>query len=223
MNETNRNNQNVMKKTFKTVVIVLTILELLAMGFFTLIFSVLSKDFGGRAGIDLTLVRNCFLIGIPVIAIVVDIALYCSYKTKTAIMSDVKAIECVVEDIIITSYLRDHERKYKLIPVVKNTRTGELFCTFGKYNMSFYSSAQGRNANSLLAACIVRDDGSAVEIGDTVRVYIKESVNVNVIINPDNTYSLNGQKHNFNHENQKYDIELLNKLNFFKGIIDVEQ
>lgn len=223
MNETDREDRKIIKKLYTPLVIILTVFELFAMVFFAIIFSILSNDFGSKLDIDFALLRNCFLIGIPVIAVIVDIALYNAYKKRFALMKNIKAVDCVIEDMIFTSYLSNHKRRYKIYPVVKNTRTGELYCTFEKYNMSFYSSVQARNANSLLAANIVRSDGSAVNLGDPVRVYIKEFVGVNVSVNPDNTYSLNGHKHKFNHANQRYDINFLNKLKYFSGIIDVER
>lgn len=215
-------NINLMKKTYKILVIVLTVLEIFTLGFFMFIFAVQAQSFDGSMEESIKFIRSLFLIGIPIIAITVDIAIYISLKNKINLISNTEPVSCVVEDFLITSYSRDHRRHYKINPVLKNVKTGELLCTFGIYNMSAYTIVQATNVNSLMAISIIRSDKSVVEIGDKVQVFIKEFVDLNVRIDSDDTYYLNNKKNKFNHGNSKYDISILNGLHFFKGFIDVE-
>ena len=69
---------------------------------------------------------------------------------------------------------------------------------------------------------IFRKDNTKVQVGDTAYLYIKKEFDIKVIIETNNNYKLTKQKEHFENRNPKYDINILNELNFFEGIIDIE-
>ena len=214
-----------MKKAFKTTVIIMTVILLIMTAVFAAVLTVLSAGFGsvndGIAG-TLRFIRAFVLIGGPVIAALADIALYRSYKSKTRLMSEVKPLDCVVEDFLISSYYRKNKRHYKITPIMREISTGELYCTFGVYDMSFYASSWSQNGNSPLSIRILRSDGSAVELGDPIRVYVKRNVEANVETDG-SRYAFDGRWNEFNNVNNAYGIQIVHTLHFFEGIVDVER
>lgn len=225
MNEIKNSDNSALKKAFKTTVIVLTVMLLIMTAFFAVILTVLSGGFGSVnseiAGM-LRFIRTFVLIGGLIITVIADIALYRSYKSKTRLMFEVKPLDCAVEDFLISSYYQKHRRHYKITPVLRDISTGELYCTFGVYDMSFYASSWSQNGNSPLNISILRSDGSAVELGDPIRIYVKRTVDVKVETD-DSRYAFNGRWHEFNNVNNAYGMQIVHALRFFEGIVDVER
>lgn len=222
MNETKN---TALKKAFKMTAIILTVVLLIMTVFFTAILTVLAGSFGSVnsdvAG-TLRFIRVFVLIGGPVITALADLSLYRSYKSKTRLMSEVKPSEYIVEDFLISSYYNDHKRRYRITPILRDISSNELYCTFGVYDMSFYASSWSQNGSSMLNINILRSDGTAVELGDTVRVYVKGFVDVKVETDG-SRYAFNGKWREFNNVNQAYGIQALHALHFFSGIVDVER
>lgn len=210
-----------LKKKLKTFMIVFIILEIISFLFFFVVFSFLSEF--EREGIgSAKYMHPIVMIAIPALSVIADTAFYISFKKKIKLASEVQPVQCAVEDFLIISYMQDRRRKYRLIPIVKNPATNDLLCTFGKYSMSVYTTVQAKNAATLRFVNIIRNDSSSVEVGDTVQVYIRRFVNVNVRLKADNTYYFDNNKYMFEHENQNYDITILQRLKFFEGMVDVE-
>lgn len=220
----NKTKNTALKKAFKMTVIILTVVLLLITVFFAVILTVLAGSFNSVnsdvAG-TLRFIRVFALIGGPAITVLADFSLYRSYKSKTRLMSEVKPAECVVEDFLISSYYNNHKRHYRITPILRDISSSELYCTFGVYDMSFYASSWSQNGSSLKIN-ILRSDGSAVELGDTVRVYVKRFVDVKVETD-DSRYAFDGRWHEFSNVNQAYGMQMLHVLRFFSGIVDVER
>lgn len=230
MNEIKNSENSALKKAFKTTVIILTVILLIMTAFFAVVLTVLGVSFAGINGEiagTLRFIRTFVLIGGPVITVLADIALYRSYKSKTRLMLEVKPLDCVVEDFLISSYYRKHKRHYKITPVMREVSTGELYCTFGVYDMSFYASSWSQNGNSPLSIRILRSDGSAVELGEPIRVYVKRNVEVNVETDDaddgSSRYAFDGRWHEFNNVNDACGMQIVHALHFFEGIVDVER
>lgn len=225
MNEIKIPGISALKKAFKTTVIILTVMLLIITAFFAVILTVLSGGFGSVnseiAG-TLRFIRTFVLIGGPVITVMADIALYRAYKSKTGLMLEVQPLECVVEDFLITSYYRKHNRHYKITPILRDISTGELYCTFGVYDMSFYASSWAQNGGSPLNINILRSDGSAVGLGDPIRVYVKRPVDVTVETDG-SIYAFDRRWNEFGNVNEAYGMQIVHALRFFEGIVDVER
>lgn len=155
--------------------------------------------------------------------ILIDIYFYVKRVYRVKCLSGETPLKCVVEDLVIFSYADDHERSYKVYPIVKNTETGELMFTYDNYCLGSYNTRYSDINSKLVDARIYRRDSSAVEVGDIVYAYILKPVPVDVHIDENrNIVKLNRSKYKFLHENEKYGITVFNELHFFEGLIDVE-
>lgn len=223
----NEKSYSVLKKSYITVGVIILAASLLMMGFFAVILTVLVKSFADsdpQSGISekLRILRVAVPVLIAFIALISGLSLFRAYKIRLKLMRETAFVECTVKDFLITSRRKQHGRKYIISPILEDTKTGELYCAFEYDNMSFYTATYTRNANSLRSAVLRRSDGSSAALGDTVRVYIKKFVDRNAEINGD-MYTINGKRHRFLHADDSIGIEVLNRLRFFKGIMDIER
>ncbi len=158
-----------------------------------------------------------------VLFIILVVPLFIIRISKLNSLCHVDAQKCIIEDFIIIGYHRDGRIHYRIYPVVKKVGSDELYFTYGKYSLSYYNSIYVRNANTLMGINIVRKNKSVVQIGDYANFYIGKLVDVNIHINSKkNTVKLNHKKFKYNHINNKYDINIFNKLKFFEGVVEVE-
>lgn len=138
----------------------------------------------------------------------------------TSIIKNNPAVECTVEDYII----RKDGGRFSLSPVLRNTVTGELLYTFGKYDKSFLIKAYGKKPDALNEMSITRINHTGVEIGDAVRVYIKRFIEYEIFIEKGTDYYyLDNENRVFRNLNPEHDISILKELKIFEGVIDVEK
>lgn len=131
----------------------------------------------------------------------------------------VTPINCVVEDYIITSHNSDGDRKYNVSLLLKNTKNQELLFSYGKYSLSYYNYSYSKVGQSLQGISIFRKDGSTVEIGDEVYVYISEFVDVSVDYE-DKDLKLNNKKFTYIHTNENYNSGIFGNVCFYKGAVE---
>lgn len=230
MNEFKNSGCSGLKKKFKMSIVLLIVMLLIMTVFFVVILSVLIGSFSvGDVGLGyddvarkLRFIRACALLGGPVIAVLTGVSFYRSYKRREALMCETEPIECTVKDFLITSTYYKNKRRYFITPVLENVKTGELYCSPKHYDMSFYSTAYSQVNRSLRSINILRGDGSKVEIGDAAWVYIKEIVTPGVTVSGDE-YTIDNRSHKFNNVNKDIGIEMIYRLTFFSGIVDVER
>lgn len=229
MNEIKNSVSPGLKKSFRTTIIILIVMLLIMTAFFAVVLTMLIGSFNGEnVGVNrsslsgtLRIIRACVLAAGPVITVLSGISLYRSYKLKEALMRETEPMECVVKDLLITSCYDRRKRRYFITPILEDVKTGELYCSPRRYDMSFYSTTYSFIGNSLTIN-IRRSDGSVVELGDTARVYIKEIVTPIVSVNGDQ-YTIDNKCHRFSNKNPNCGIEMISRLNFFRGIVDVER
>ena len=155
------------------------------------------------------------------ISIAIDIGILQKIFNLKPLLS-VTPVKCVVEDYIITSHTSDGDRKYKVSLLLKNIENQELLFSYGKYSLSYYNCSYSKAGRSLQGISIFRKDGSTVEIGDEVYVYISEFVNVSVDYE-DKGLKLNNKKFAYIHTNENYNSSIFGNVRFYKGAVEVEK
>ncbi len=159
-----------------------------------------------------------------IIFVIVDIVFYKMHISRAKYFLNTTPIECIIEDFILVSYghTENGRKNYKLYPIVK--ANNELFFTYGNYCISHYNQMYTRINNTYTDIAIFREDKSKVNIGDKAYLYIKNKIEVSVDIDVDkNKFKLNKRIEHFHNFNKNYDITIIRNLNFFEGIIDIEQ
>jgi len=163
-----------------------------------------------------------------IIFVIIDIVFYKMHISRAKYFLKITPTECIIEDFILVSYGYSEDsggfrrKDYKLYPIVK--ANNELFFTYGDYCVSHYNQSYIRINNTYTDIAIFRKDKSKVNIGDKAYLYIKKKIEVNVEVDVDkNTFKLNKKIGYFNNFNNNYDINIIRNLNFFEGIIDIEQ
>ncbi len=159
-----------------------------------------------------------------IIFVIVDIVFYKMHISRAKYFLNTTPIECIIEDFILVSYghTENGRKNYKLYPIVK--ANNELFFTYGNYCISHYNQMYTRINNTYTDIAIFREDKSKVNIGDKAYLYIKNKIEVSVDIDVNkNKFKLNKQIEHFHNFNKNYDITIIRNLNFFEGIIDIEQ
>ena len=217
----NTNIKNAGKK-FKIVLVGLIIFQIL----FLFILNTFLGNFLSEIGSDPKFITNIVLISGSILFTLVDMLFYFKFIYRLKTMLNIQPKKCVIVDFIVYPYGRDSERKgidYKVAPLIKEIETNELYYTYGEYDLSYYTTVQGYMNKTLINKVIVRKDGTKVEINDTAYYYIRNKINIDVDIDSDsNIVKLNNKKMFFSHVNENYDINIFNKINFFEGVVEIE-
>lgn len=217
MEKQNKNIINIIK-TKKIALAIMSIIQLFSLPLLNVLINEFTENQTIKIVVPILLIVLC---------IIIDLYFYKLHISRAKYFLSVKPIECKIEDFILISYgysedARGFRRKdYRLYPVVNVNN--ELFFTYGDYSISYYNAKHTRLNNIYTNYEIFRKDHSNVEIGDTAYLYTKKKIDIKVEIDVENNkFKLNKQKETFNNVNKKYDINVLKKLNFFEGIIDIE-
>lgn len=217
MNEQNQNIKDILRNKWIALLIIL-IMQIISI----FIFYFVSNVFFEERNIKM----HILLFGLT-ICIITFAVFYKMHISRVNFLLNVEPIECIIEDFIRVSYgyidtIGARKKKdYRLYPVVKVKN--ELFFTYGDYCISHYNQIYTRMNKTVTDIAIFRKDKSKVEIGDKAYLYIKKKIDVNVEVDTEkNKYKINKQKEYFHNFNKNYDIEIVKKLNFFEGLIDIE-
>lgn len=163
------------------------------------------------------IVINVFMI---LVSGIIDIGILINIVKLRSIEST-KGIPCMIEDIIVTSYSQNHDKKYNVHLLVKEKTTGKLYLAFGKYDISYYNYVYTQGADTLLGIIVARSDGSEVKIGDDVVLYVRRDVNMQVNTASDSLI-LNGKRISYQHANTEYTSEIFHKTKFVEGAVDID-
>ena len=217
MNEQNQNIKDILRNKWIALLIIL-IIQIISI----FIFYFVSNVFFEERNIKI----HILLFGLT-ICIITFAVFYKMHISRVNFLLNVEPIECIIEDFILVSYGYTEgpngirRKEYRLYPVVKVNN--ELFFTYGNYCISHYNQRYTRINKTYTDIGIFRKDKSKVKIGDKAYLYIKKKLDVNVEVDTEkNKYKINKQKEYFQNFNKNYDIEIVKKLNFFEGIIDIE-
>ncbi len=168
-----------------------------------------------------SLVITALTLVLVVMAAVIDVAVLGKILRVRPLLT-VQPIACVVEDVVVTAYTSDGEKRYKVFLLVRDPQKGGLLFTYGKHSLSYYNYTYAKAGRYLDGIDIFRKDGSSVAIGDEVQVYLKKTVKVKVSLRK-GELTLNGKPFRYTHVNPKYDATVFKDTNFYVGAVDVER
>lgn len=134
----------------------------------------------------------------------------------------VEPIKCSVEDFIVTGHASGDGKHYNVSLLLKNIETQEFLFTYGKHSLSYYNYTHSASGAYLTSVNIFRGDGTFLEIGDIVNVYIEKYVDVNVDLD-DDMLKLDGKTLSYSHKNEMYDKSVFDKVKFYRGAVDVKR
>lgn len=139
-------------------------------------------------------------------------------KSSTDVIAKNAPVECEVYDLLIIG----QRSKYELSAILRNIVTGELYYTFGKYDLSLMPKARAKKPGLLSEMKIYHNDMSEVQVGDSAFIYIKRFFDPKLHIEPnDDHYFLDGSNHLFRNTVPEHDISVMNEVKFFEGYVDV--
>ena len=217
----NKNIENIIN-TYKIALYIIIISQII----FSIVFFCIVGNFVNSENlINGSNIQILVVISLIVICLIIDIIFYKVKISRARYFLYIKPIEGIIEDLILVSYGYTEtsgisRKEYRLYPVIKVE--DKLYFTYGNYSISKYNQKYVRINNKYTYLEIFRKDNSKVQIGDKAYLYIKKELDIKVIIDANDNYRLNRQKEHFENRNSKYDINILNRLNFFEGIIDIE-
>ena len=217
MKTKNKNIENIIS-TYKIALYIIVLLQII---FSIIFFCVLNNFITPESGY----IKILVLFFMIVVFLIIDIIFYKVKISKVRCFLYTKPIEGIIEDFILVSYGYTEKfgisrKEYRLYPVIKVE--DKLYFTYGDYSISNYNQKYFRMNNEYTYLEIFRKDNSKVQIGDKAYLYIKKELDIKVTIDDNGNYKFNKQKEHFENRNSKYDINILNRLNFFEGIIDIE-
>lgn len=219
-------NIKVTKRKFEIALIILIIFQFLFLSIVYIFLGKFSSEIGS-SDTDFLLIRKEFLVIGLIIFIFIDIYFYIKFIYRISKLTNVEPRKCIIEDFIIYPYGVEKrngitKKDYRISPLVKDLEDNELYFTYGNYSLSYYSFIK-TSINNETSIKIYRRDGTRVEIGDIAFFYIRKKVNIDVDIDKSNNIiALNNKKMKYIHSNEKYDINIFNRINFFEGTIEVE-
>ena len=220
----NKNIVNAKKKFKKVLIFIITSLAISYLLFQLIFNKIISYE-----NINQEKIKYINLIVLILFSILIALISIVFYKNKIKKLNDLLntiPIKCVIEDFMVYIYgeTRGKDRTYRIVPLVRDLETNELYITYDDYSLSYYKSIESRNNYSLINKTIFRKDRSPVNVGDNVYIYIRRKLNTNVFIDKaNNVIKLNNEKKILWFTNNNFDIDILNKTTFFEGVIEVEE
>lgn len=161
--------------------------------------------------------KSVLLIGVGV-CVVIDVCLLVSGKKSVDAITKNPPIECEVYDFVIDFY----GKGYCLFPIFRNIVTGDLYFTFGKYDLSLNSTTFAKKPEQRSEMKIFRADNSELKVGDPAFIYIKRFFDPKLHIEPnDDHYFLDNENHLFRNTVPEHDISVMNEVKFFEGYVDI--
>lgn len=188
-----------------------------------IIYAILHTILTNEAINDDPVIYNTFMIVAGVGFIIIDIAFYIQRIYKLNGLLHVQPIEAILEEFVALLYSDDGQVGYSVYPILRDKNTGDLLFTYNKYCLGVYDSRYVKMNNILWGFVAYRKDGSKINIGDTVSVYIRRFVPVNTQLHKNkDIVKLNKSKYGYAFINNKYDANVFNSLKYFEGVIDVD-
>lgn len=152
-----------------------------------------------------------------------DMLYWVIYIRKLKKLLYVRPVKCVVEDMIVTSYRRDNKTHYNLTFLLRGLDDGNLYYTYGRHKIAFYTTVNSSMNKSLLEICAIRKDRTPVNLGDMVYIYINQFINIPVDVDRmTDTVKLDGETYMYRHINANYDASVFESVYFFDGAVDIE-
>ncbi len=152
---------------------------------------------------------------------------YYIYIKQVKYFIDFSPFQGTIEDFIVVSngYYKSpsgfRSRNYKIYPVVKINN--KLYFTCRGDCIGFLNQKYVVFNDRFTDVRIRRKDKSEIKIGDTAYLYIKKEVSVNLFVDTEkNMFKLNDEEpEDFQNFNKNYDINIMNNLTFFEGIVEI--
>lgn len=156
-----------------------------------------------------------FCIGIWAVMVVFFLV---TAKKAVDVITKNPPIECEVYDFLILGQGKSYEK----MPIMRNIVTGDLYFTFGKYDLSINRTIEAKSPEQVSDMKILRDDKTELQVGDHTFLYIKRFFDPKLHIEPnDDHYFLDNENHPFRNTVPEHDISVMNGLKFFEGYVDI--
>lgn len=136
-------------------------------------------------------------------------------------LTHIRAMRCILEDIFFVKYTDEGQAKYKPYLMVRGVENQQLYMTYGKGDLIGFNSTYSYAGNALLSHQIKKENGTVLQIGDYVDLYILRPVKMNVLIEEKNV-TLNGKKKPFIHISDATTTDVFQKMNYVQGAIDID-
>lgn len=134
-----------------------------------------------------------------------------------------KPVRCRIEDIIYVGHKEDGHTKFNPYPIVRSLEDNRLFFAYGNYSLSPFRTSTFGVYKRMVECTIYKKDGTPVNVGDIVDMYILQSLDIPVRINVEkDIVKLKNRKFRFYHKNDEFQITMFTKVNIFRGVIDLE-
>jgi hypothetical protein len=163
----------------------------------------------------------CFLAVIGLAALILTV-FFLRRIGRTKALAQIEPLNCRVEDILLHSFVRDNKRQYRPYLLVCDLQTGKRYFSYGKHCLSFYTFTVSKANHTLVDVIIARDDGSQVNIGDDVKLYIRRELTVKVSSDAAGELRLNGTKYPLQNAAGDCTPKIFDRVIFAEAAVDVE-
>lgn len=135
-----------------------------------------------------------------------------------------KPKHCIIIDFLTISFSDEGKRRYAVYPLVKENTSGNYYFSFGNHSLSWYTTIRSQANNTLGSIAILRGDGNNVEPGKPADIYIIKLISQSATYDPENSILSIENKHVKAMCScvEAYEIEKLNKITIFEGVVDVD-
>lgn len=165
-------------------------------------------------------IRTTVLLVIVAIFVAIDFYFLLNRIIVLRHLLNQEPVPCSLEDILFIDYQDNGRKKYVPFPIVRSLKDHKLYLTYGKYSLMNFNTMLNNVEKSF---GIYKADGSPVQLGQRVDMYMLKEVRIPITINQDeNIITLKGRKVYFQHVNNQLDIEIFNTITFFKGTLDFD-
>lgn len=183
-----------------------------------LMLYMLLKEFNAQS-----LMRNIIILVILAIYFAVDMYFLYDRIYLTKRLMNKEPMRCILEDIFLIPSKEDGKKRYAPYPIVRSIHDNKLYLAYGNYSLMNFTARFNYSDRKNIYCTLYKLDGRPVVFGEMVDIYVLKNVNVSVDIRESkNTVKLKGRKFYFYHVNDKMSIDVFRKINFFKGIIDLD-
>lgn len=178
----------------------------------------LLKEFIGQSSI-----RKVALLIILVLCISVDLYFLFNRVILLRHLLNKAPVKCRLEDIFLIGYKDDKRTRYAPFLIVRSLENQKLYLTYDKYSLLNYAVTFNYSDKKNIRCTVYKGDGIPVRLGDIVDMYILRTIKIPVSIDKSkNIVKLKHRKIYFRHMNEQINIDVFEKIIFFKGAIDLD-
>lgn len=176
-----------------------------------------------REFIERDIVRNIVLNIILMICTAIDLYFLINRIIILRFILNKTPVKCRLEDILLIDYKDDKQTRYAPFPIVRSLENNKLYLSYDKYSLVNFISVFNYSDKRNIQGMIYKADGTPVQLGNMVDMYIHRIINIPVLVNhPKNIVKLKHKKIYFRHINNRVNIDVFKEIIFFKGAVCLE-